>query len=214
MSNLRIHKGSILDVEADAIVNPANIFLRHGAGLARVIDRAAQGVHEGAAAAVLRDMHKRVSREAATSLIDFPEYPNRPGRLQAIADSALKVSAYVGAHERKPLLATGNVYVTPPGLLPFKKVFHAVGPVWNGGEFLEHDLLQITYERIVEAMPDHELDSVAVPAISCGLFRFPVEDAALIAVDVLRHYDFDVTFALMEDDHVAAYEKAMEAVGV
>jgi O-acetyl-ADP-ribose deacetylase len=77
---------------------------------------------------------------------------------------------------------TGNAKITRGYRLPAKHVIHTVGPVWNGGTLGEGDLLASCYRRSIELCQKHELASVAFPAISTGIYRFPAERAAGIAV--------------------------------
>jgi len=78
--------------------------------------------------------------------------------------------------------ATGEAKITRGYRLPAKQVIHAVGPVWSGGGHGEEDLLASCYRRSVELAADNHLASIAFPAISTGVYRFPPELAARIAV--------------------------------
>ena len=77
---------------------------------------------------------------------------------------------------------TGGAKITSAYLLPAKHVIHAVGPVWNGGRRGEDSALASCYSRAIGLCRDHGLSSVAFPAISTGVYRFPAERAARIAV--------------------------------
>lgn len=77
---------------------------------------------------------------------------------------------------------TGEAKITKGYRLPARHVIHTVGPVWQGGERGEPELLASCYRRSIELCHKHLLDSVAFPAISTGIFRFPAEWAASIAV--------------------------------
>jgi O-acetyl-ADP-ribose deacetylase len=77
---------------------------------------------------------------------------------------------------------TGQAKITKGYRLPARHVIHTVGPVWNGGTFGEADLLASCYRRSLEICHKHELTSVAFPAISTGIYRFPADRAAGIAV--------------------------------
>jgi O-acetyl-ADP-ribose deacetylase (regulator of RNase III) len=76
----------------------------------------------------------------------------------------------------------GDVRVTPGFDLKAAYVIHAVGPVWQGGEHGEDQLLADCYRRAIEAADELGLDSIAFPAISTGIYGFPPERAAPIAV--------------------------------
>ena len=84
--------------------------------------------------------------------------------------------------------ATGDAKATPGFRLPSKWVFHAVGPVWQGGEHGEDKLLANCYRRSLEFAHEHHVRSIAFPAISTGVYHFPQERAARIAVDTVRKH--------------------------
>ncbi|MBR1277892.1 O-acetyl-ADP-ribose deacetylase [Bradyrhizobium sp. AUGA SZCCT0283] len=77
---------------------------------------------------------------------------------------------------------TGDAKITKGYLLPARHVIHAVGPIWYGGNRGEDEQLASCYRRAIELCRDNNLKSVAFPAISTGVFRFPAERAAKIAV--------------------------------
>jgi O-acetyl-ADP-ribose deacetylase len=77
---------------------------------------------------------------------------------------------------------TGDAKMTRGYRLPAKHVIHAVGPVWNGGGSGEDELLASCYARAIGLCRDHSLTSIAFPAISTGVYRFPSDRAADIAV--------------------------------
>jgi O-acetyl-ADP-ribose deacetylase (regulator of RNase III) len=78
--------------------------------------------------------------------------------------------------------ATGDVKITSGYRLPARHVIHAVGPVWDGGSQSEDDALASCYRRAIEISQSHGLGSLAFPAISTGVYRFPAARAARIAV--------------------------------
>jgi O-acetyl-ADP-ribose deacetylase len=78
--------------------------------------------------------------------------------------------------------ATGDAKITRGFRLPARHVIHAVGPVWQGGNDREDELLASCYRRALELCQANALSSVAFPAISTGVYRFPAERAAGIAV--------------------------------
>src|ERR1700726_1238515 len=77
---------------------------------------------------------------------------------------------------------TGGAKITRGYRLPAKYVIHAVGPVWNGGGEGEEELLASCYRTALDLAVAHRLASIAFPAISTGVFRFPPDRAARIAV--------------------------------
>jgi len=72
--------------------------------------------------------------------------------------------------------------VPHPGRLPARYVIHAVGPVWRGGDDGEPELLASCYRRSLSLVEQMEIESVAFPAISCGIYGYPLEQAVEIAV--------------------------------
>ena len=84
--------------------------------------------------------------------------------------------------------ATGDAKATPGFRLPAKWVFHAVGPVWHGGGQDEDQLLARCYSRCLELAREHNVASIAFPAISTGVYRFPSERAAEIAIRTVKEH--------------------------
>jgi O-acetyl-ADP-ribose deacetylase (regulator of RNase III) len=84
--------------------------------------------------------------------------------------------------------ATGDAKMTRGYRLPAKFVIHTVGPVWSGGERNEDDLLASCYRQSLALAARHELRTVAFPAISTGVYRFPLERATRIAVTEARKF--------------------------
>jgi O-acetyl-ADP-ribose deacetylase len=79
-------------------------------------------------------------------------------------------------------LSTGEAKITKGHLLPAKWVIHTVGPVWQGGKKGEDDLLASCYRKSLELARDYAVKTIAFPAISTGVYNFPKERAAGIAV--------------------------------
>jgi O-acetyl-ADP-ribose deacetylase (regulator of RNase III) len=78
--------------------------------------------------------------------------------------------------------STGDAKATPGFRLPARWVFHTVGPVWNGGKNGEAAKLANCYRRCFELAKEHRIKSIAFPAISTGIYGYPVNEAAEIAV--------------------------------
>ena len=87
--------------------------------------------------------------------------------------------------------ATGDAKPTTGGELPARWVIHAVGPVWRGGAEGEPELLASAYRRSLEVAAKLGARSVALPAISCGVYGYPAELAAPIAVAAARERESD-----------------------
>jgi O-acetyl-ADP-ribose deacetylase (regulator of RNase III) len=84
---------------------------------------------------------------------------------------------------------TGEARITDGYRLAAGQVIHTVGPVWQGGEAGEPDLLAACYRNSLALAESHELESIAFPAISTGVYGYPPEAAAQIAVDTVRTHD-------------------------
>lgn len=81
---------------------------------------------------------------------------------------------------------TGEARITRGYRLPAKHVIHAVGPVWHGGDRGEPEQLRSCYEYSLALADSENLESVAFPSISTGAYRFPIEQAARIAIATVR----------------------------
>lgn len=112
--------------------------------------------------------------------------------------------------------ATGDAVATPGFDLPARWVIHAVGPVWRGGADGETGQLASCYRRIVEVAAEIGARSVAIPAISTGIYGFPPDRAAEVAVATLRATPPDLAAAVDEvilvafdDDAHRRYERLL-----
>jgi O-acetyl-ADP-ribose deacetylase len=83
---------------------------------------------------------------------------------------------------------TGHAVATSAGHLSARHVFHAVGPVWKGGRQGEPDLLAGCYRRCLELAIEHNCESIAFPAISTGVYGYPMDLAAQTAVTTTRDF--------------------------
>lgn len=81
---------------------------------------------------------------------------------------------------------TGEAVITPGFALPARYVIHTVGPVWRGGDCDEATLLACCYRNALAVAASHALHRVAFPAISCGVYGYPPEAAAAVAVRCVR----------------------------
>ena len=106
---------------------------------------------------------------------------------------------------------TGDARLTPGFNLPARFVIHAVGPIWSGGAAREPELLASAYRRSLELARAEGVRSIAFPAISTGIYGYPLREATHIAVTTVRsELDMpssisDVIFACFSPNAVAAY---------
>jgi len=167
---IRLVRGDITRVTADAIVNAANSQLAPGGGVCGAIHAA--------------------------------------GGPTIAAEGAAWVREHGPVH-------TGDAAITGGGALPARFVIHAVGPVWHGGGSGEADLLARAYRACIALADAHQLRSVAFPSISTGIFGYPIDDAAPVAIgavrEALEHADSvrDVVFVLYDERTFQAYARAL-----
>jgi O-acetyl-ADP-ribose deacetylase (regulator of RNase III) len=81
---------------------------------------------------------------------------------------------------------TGDAKLTGGYRLPARHVIHTVGPVWNGGQSGEAELLASCYRRSLELAAQHRVRTIAFPSISTGIYGYPIEQAARIAVETVK----------------------------
>lgn len=113
---------------------------------------------------------------------------------------------------------TGQARITLGYKLPAKYVIHTVGPVWNGGGQGEAKLLALCYRSSLRLAVENSVKTIAFPAISCGIYGYPVEEACTIAVRetsgfLAREESIEkVIFACFGEDVYQAYARAMNTV--
>jgi O-acetyl-ADP-ribose deacetylase (regulator of RNase III) len=127
--------------------------------------------------------------------------------------AACRALPAVRAHVRCP---TGEARITPGFKLPAKFVIHTVGPVWHGGNRGEPELLASCYRESLRLAREHQLRCIAFPAISCGVYGYPLDAAATIAVREVRAFigtDAEpqhVVFCCFSAAVAAAYHRAID----
>ncbi len=133
-------------------------------------------------------------------------------------DGAIHKAAGPGLLEECILLKgceTGQAKLTGGHELKARYIIHTVGPVWHGGDHDECSLLASCYQTTLLIASDNKFKSVAFPAISTGVYSFPVELAALIAVNetkrFLNKHDYPgkVIFVTFSDENYESYLKAL-----
>jgi O-acetyl-ADP-ribose deacetylase (regulator of RNase III) len=112
---------------------------------------------------------------------------------------------------------TGDAKITGAGDLPVDHVIHAVGPVWHGGAEGEPELLASCYRRAIDLAAEHGSRRVALPAISAGVYGYPLDQAAAVAIaattQALKDHPTveEARFWLFGDDAYDAFAKALQA---
>ena len=110
---------------------------------------------------------------------------------------------------------TGSAVISTAGKLPAKFVIHAVGPVWSGGQRGEPELLAEVYRRSLELAVEHGCRSIALPALSTGAYRYPMDQAAGVAlstaIDFLKQHGQPelVRFVLFDAAAYGAFATAL-----
>jgi O-acetyl-ADP-ribose deacetylase len=107
---------------------------------------------------------------------------------------------------------TGEARITGGYRLPARHVIHTVGPVWRGGGHGEAELLASCYRNSLALAVKHDIHTIAFPAISCGIYGYPIDDAARIAVSETERFVSEqssiesVTFVCFDDDVAREYQ--------
>ena len=110
---------------------------------------------------------------------------------------------------------TGEAKITKAYRLPAKFVIHTVGPVWQGGRAGEAGLLADCYRNVLRLAAEHGVRTIAFPAISTGIYGYPKDDAARIAVDTVRAFATapieEVVFCCFSEDDLERYARLLSA---
>ncbi len=110
---------------------------------------------------------------------------------------------------------TGDAKITGGYRLPATAVIHTVGPIWHGGDQGEPELLASCYRQSLALAEEYDLKTIAFPAISCGVYGYPISLAVEVAVSTIREHLEDskldeVILVAFNDEILAAYEQALE----
>jgi len=164
VSRIRLYKGDITRLKADAIVNAANSSLLGGGGVDGTIHRAAG-----------------------------------PGLLE----ECIKLKG----------CPTGEARITKGYRLPAGYVIHTVGPVWHGGQKGEAGLLASCYQKSLALASQYGLKTVAFPNISTGVYGYPKEQAAMVALETVKNYIRthpeieEVIFTVFDEENYIIYKE-------
>lgn len=112
-------------------------------------------------------------------------------------------------------LPVGEAMLTTAGDLPAKYVIHTVGPQWKGGTEGEDQLLANCYINSLHICERERISSVAIPNISTGIYGYPKEDAAEVAIATVRNFmssmerDFSLSFVCFDDENFRIYKRLL-----
>jgi len=109
----------------------------------------------------------------------------------------------------------GQAVITTGGDLPCQYVIHTVGPVWNGGANNEAELLRSCYTSSLNIAMANHIKTIAFPNISTGIYHFPKDRAARIAIDAVRSFPeagaFDkIIFVCFDDENYSLYSEILK----
>lgn len=126
---------------------------------------------------------------------------------KAILDECVKIRNKEGGCK------VGEAVITTAGNLPSKYVIHTVGPVWNGDKEEKKMLLANCYKSCLTIAENQNLKSIAFPNISTGIYHFPKDKAAEIAIETVKSFQFnsieEVVFVCFDDENYDLYKKIL-----
>jgi O-acetyl-ADP-ribose deacetylase (regulator of RNase III) len=127
---------------------------------------------------------------------------------KAILEECMAIRAKQGG------CTTGQAVITTAGNLPAKYVIHTVGPVWNDGHKNERSLLHDCYTNSLDIARQHNVKTIAFPNISTGIYHFPKEEAATIAINAVQHFEYKeafekILFVCFDEENYRIYEQLL-----
>jgi len=160
-----------------------------------------------------------ITRQEADAVVNAA---NSQLRIGGGVDGAIHRAAGLSVHQetqtRYPLgCPTGDAVSSSAGELKARFIFHAVGPIWAGGREGEPALLRSAYRRCLELAVKHQCSSIAFPAISTGIYSFPVDLAAENSLDETRRFllngapSLQVRFVLFDAGTYAAFARVLDS---
>jgi O-acetyl-ADP-ribose deacetylase (regulator of RNase III) len=108
---------------------------------------------------------------------------------------------------------TGSAVITNAGMLKAGKIIHTVGPVWHGGGKGEAELLRSAYESSLALAKENGLKTIAFPAVSTGVYGYPIEEATGIALAAGKKYEKDfeeIRYVCFSDSDLQVYRRLWE----
>ena len=126
---------------------------------------------------------------------------------KAILDDCIKI------RQRQGGCKVGEAVITTAGNLPAQYVIHTVGPVWNGGKKAESDKLANCYINSLRLAEEHAVRTIAFPNISTGIYRYPKELAAQVAIETISNYESEslekVIFVCFDQQNFEIYHNLL-----
>ena len=108
---------------------------------------------------------------------------------------------------------TGEARITKGYKLPAKYVIHTPGPIWRGGNYCEDELLESCYRNCIALAREYKCKTIAFPSISTGIYSFPVDRAAQIAMKVLKENDdLDISMVCFDEKTKEIYSDDLDAM--
>ena len=203
-NNIKIHliNKSILDLDVDAIINPANESLRHLGGLCGII-------------------HKAAGPKLQEECLELPVFNYRGD--PKLPPVFITKSGEVIEHKimREVRCWPGEAKITKGYKLKAKNVIHAVGPDCRKKDQYKNrkKLLEDTYKNIIICAQENKLKSIAIPAISAGIFEFPIKEATEIAINTAllnlsskENSIKDIYFVVMSKEHFDIYKTNLDNI--
>ena len=126
------------------------------------------------------------------------------------------LKACIEIRNRQGGCATGDAVITTGGDLAATYVIHTVGPVWQGGNNNERALLQSCYLKSLQLADEYKLQSIAFPNISTGVYHFPKEEAAMIAIESINNFlenhvqPSEIIFACFDEENFNIYRRVLK----
>jgi O-acetyl-ADP-ribose deacetylase (regulator of RNase III) len=111
---------------------------------------------------------------------------------------------------------TGEAKITNAYKLKCKYIIHTVGPVWSGGKYDEDQLLKSCYKKCIKLADKHKIRSIAFPNIRTGVYRYPKNEAADIAIKTVKKYLQkckylnEVVFCVFDDENLKLYRELLK----
>jgi O-acetyl-ADP-ribose deacetylase (regulator of RNase III) len=120
----------------------------------------------------------------------------------------------IAIRNRQGGCATGEAVITTGGNLPAAHVIHTVGPVWHGGQKNEEALLRNCYHNSLKVAVVNNIKTIAFPNISTGIYHFPKEKAADIAIGAVRNFDQqelvdEIIFVCFDEENYRIYKERL-----